>query len=254
MVDCHEPSRTSVGCGALGTNVNGQTDQIRREAEGGRRITMGNHGRRGWWQQLRTVSTKGEGAMQRPLIPLLSAAVLSAAVLSAALAAPASAADDHGKTFAEGTFHSGGAGGFIVAAGTGAQATPIQIPAADHQDGVRIFGYAGGPSQDQVFCGDVWNVIVTAAFSAPEDKWLFDGLFTSHYLDGDQVGATSETAVKANHGFLDSRAWVQIFGTFLAPGTLDDGTHTVKQVLEHEQFGVFWAPPPLVFEVNDSAC
>jgi len=176
------------------------------------------------------------------------------AALFVVSAVPAGAEDDNGKRFAEGAFHSAGSGGFVVAVGTAAQATPIQIPAAEHQDGVRIFGYAGGPSQGQVFCGDVWNVIVTAAFAAPDDKWLYEGLFTSHYLDEDWVGATSETAVRANHGFLDSRAWVQIFGTFLAPGTLDDGTHIVRQVLEHEQFGIFWAPAPLVFEVNDSAC
>ena len=37
------------------TSVNVQTDQIQREAEGGRRFTMGNHARRGRWRPLRAV-------------------------------------------------------------------------------------------------------------------------------------------------------------------------------------------------------
>ena len=187
--------------------------------------------------------------LRRPMLVLAMSAIMVGAAV-----APATAANDSGKGYANGAFKSTGTGSFVVAAGTAAQAAPITIPASEHHIGVTIFGYEGGPSEGVVYCGDVWNVIVTVAFGFPEEKWLFDGLFTTHHLDGDLVGATSETAVRANQGFLGERGWTQAFGTFIPPGSLDDGTHTVKQVLEHEQFGVFWDPPPLVFEVDDSAC
>jgi hypothetical protein len=178
------------------------------------------------------------------------------ALMVGATVVPVTAADDNGKGFAEGAFHNAGAGGYNVAVGTAAQATPIPIPAGVQQDGVRIFGYEGGPSDGNTYCGDVWNVIVTATILFPDDKWLFDGLFTTHYVDGEIVGATSETAVRANQGFLGEgeRGWSQVFGTFLPPGTLDDGQHTIMQVLEHDPIGVFWAPPPATIFVNDSAC
>lgn len=134
----------------------------------------------------------------------------------------------------------------------------ISIPAADKKRRVVIFGYAGGPSQDQVLCGDVWNVIVTATSFPPEDKWVFDHLSVTHHLDDVLVGATDHTAIRAVQSIeaifgFDGRGWNRVAGTFLAPGTLDEGNHKVKQVVWFDTFPV-WEPQQLIFEVNDSAC
>ncbi len=67
-------------------------------------------------------------------------------------------------------------------------------------------------------------------------------------------GANRETSIKAKQGLLSGKGFVRIHGTFLPPGTLNNGTHSVKQVMEHPDVPVpLWEPPPLIFEVEDSA-
>ena len=171
------------------------------------------------------------------------------ALLMVAPATSAHAANDSGKKVARGAFHSLGTGGAVIGFGAASPANPA---AEEVWDSVRIFGYAGGPSEGRTYCGDVWNVIVTVNI-APSfvDRSGVDEVFATQTLDGDLVGATDETAVRwsSTLGTL-----VQAHGTFLAPGTLADGMHVVSQTLEHDVFGVLWDPPPLMFEVNDSAC
>jgi hypothetical protein len=100
------------------------------------------------------------------------------AIMVGVTVVPATAADDNGKKIAEGAFHSLGTGGAVLAFGAAAPADPT---AEDLWDSVRIFGYAGGPSQGRVYCGDVWNVIVTVSF-LPVRAW-FDGDVVTHAID-----------------------------------------------------------------------
>jgi hypothetical protein len=179
----------------------------------------------------------------------LSVLLMAIALFATGAIAPAIAADDNGKTFAQGAFHSLGTGGLVVALRAAAPATP---QAGNNWSSVQIFGYGGGPSEGRVYCGDVWNVIVTVNFAPPsEDRAAVNEVFATQTLDGDVVGATDETAVRWSSTF---QALTKAYGTFLPPGTLTDGFHVVSQTLEHDVFGVLWAPPPLTFEVNDSAC
>lgn len=188
--------------------------------------------------------------MRRRIVLIMAVAMLS--VVGAVV--PASAGRDNGKRFAEGAFHSLGTGGAVIAFGAASHATPT---AEDHWSSVRIFGYSddgNAPSEGQVFCGDVWNVIVTvdqSAFFLDIDRATMDTHVATQTLDGFVVGATDETAVKwsSTLGII-----TQAHGTFLPPGTLINGWHEVKQTLAAPVFGVFWAPPPLVFLVDDSAC
>ncbi len=146
-------------------------------------------------------------------------------------------------------FYSLGVGGAVLQFGA---ASPAQPTAKDLWDSVRIFGYAGGPSEGRVFCGDVWNVIVTVNIAPPfVDRAGVDAVSATQTLDGVIVGATHETPVR-----LSSTAGtiIQAHGTFLPPGTLTDGTHVVKQTLDLDVIGDIWDPDPLTFEVNDSAC
>jgi hypothetical protein len=177
----------------------------------------------------------------------MSAIMVGTTVVPAAAASPAS---DNGKAFAEGAFRSLGVGGAVVAFGAASPASPT---AADLWDSVRIFGYMEGPSFGRVYCGDVWNVIVTIDIPPPWfdiDRATMDMTVATQRLDGVVVGATDETAVRwsSTLGVL-----TQAHGTFLPPGTLADGFHVVSQTLE-DDFGIFWAPIPLEFEVSDSAC
>ena len=133
-------------------------------------------------------------------------------------------------------------------------ASPANPAAEEVWDSVRIFGYGepGAPSVGRTYCGDVWNVIVTVNIAPPfVDRAGVDEVFATQTLDGDLVGATDETAVRwsSTLGTL-----VQAHGTFLPPGTLNDGPHVIKQTLELPSGFVLWDPDPLTFEVNDSAC
>jgi hypothetical protein len=170
-----------------------------------------------------------------------------AMVTASGAVAPAIAEDDNGKAFVEGAFHSLGTAGAVVEFGAAALATP---QAEDHWNSVRIFGYEDGPSEGQVYCGDVWNVIVTMDFQ-PVREW-FDGNFVTHAIDaGDPVVADLRTPVRWSSTF---GVLTQAHGTLLPPGTLSDGSHAVTQTLEHPYWGVLWDPDPVSFEVNDSAC
>jgi hypothetical protein len=178
----------------------------------------------------------------------LTVLLMAIALFATGALAPAIAKDDSGLRFAQGAFHSLGTAGLVVALGAAAPATP---QAADNWSSVQIFGYGGGPSEGRVYCGDVWNVIVTVNFAPPFlDRAGVDEVFATQTLDGDVVGATDETAVRWSSTF---QALTQAHGTFLPPGTLTDGFHVVSQTLEDE-LGIVWAPPPLMFEVSDSAC
>jgi hypothetical protein len=182
--------------------------------------------------------------LRRPFLVLAVSAIMVGATV-----VPATAAEDNGKKIAQGAFHSLGVGGAVIAFGA---ASPVDPDAEELWDSVRIFAYAGGPSQGRVYCGDVWNVIVTLPFVSPDAERSFvDEIFVTQTLDNVVVGATDETAVRWSSTF---GILTQAHGTFLAPGTLTDGTHVVKQTVEHPVFGIFWDPPPLEFEVNDTAC
>ena len=184
------------------------------------------------------------GHVRRPILVMAMSAIMVAAMV-----VPATAADDDGKEFAQGAFHSLATGGAVIAFGAASSADPA---AEEHWNSVRIFGYGGGPSQGQVYCGDVWNVIVTVNIASPlADRAFVDETFATHTLDRVLVGATHETAVRwsSTLGTL-----TQSHGTFLSPGTLADGWHVVRQTLEHPEFGILWAPRPLRFKVDDSAC
>jgi hypothetical protein len=171
------------------------------------------------------------------------------ALLMTTPATTTQAADDNGKKFAEGAFQSLGTGGVVISFGAAAHATP---DANDLLNSVRIFGYAGGPSEGQVYCGDVWNIIVTVDIAPPFlDRATVDQAFATQTLDGVLVGANRETAVRWSSTF---GTLTQGHATFLPPGMLTDGTHVVSQTLEDPVYGIFWAPPPLIFEVGDSAC
>ena len=185
--------------------------------------------------------------MRRLVLLVMALAMVTAS--GAVAPAIAKSPHDNGKRFAEGAFHSLATGGAVIAFGAAAHAAPT---ANDHFDSVRIFGYGGGPSEGRVYCGDVWNVIVTVNFAPPSiDRSQVDEVFATQTLDGDVVGATDETAVRWSS---TAQTLTQAHGTFLPPGTLTPGLHVVSQTLEHELFGVLWAPPPLTFEVDDSAC
>jgi len=177
-----------------------------------------------------------------------------AAALVLAVAGFINVAGGEGRGYVNGAFQAVATGGFNVSVGTAAGAAPIRIPAAERVLDVLIFGYRGGPSEGRTFCADAWNVIVTVAFGLRADKPFLRGVSARHYLDGQLVGAEETTPFKASEGFAEERGISRAFGTFLEPGTLSNGTHEVSQVLEHETFGVLWAPPPLELNVSDSAC
>ena len=99
--------------------------------------------------------------------------------------------------------------------------------------------------------GDVWNVIVTMEFGALSDRAFVEEVFATQSLDGNLVGATNETAIRWSSTV---QALSQANDTFLAPGTLSNGTHIVKQTVEQPIYGVLWDPDPLILEVDDSAC
>jgi hypothetical protein len=168
--------------------------------------------------------------------------------LVAVVPATAQAADDDGRKVAEGAFHAIGTGDAVVAFGAAAPADPAAL---EIRESVLIFGYAGGPSQGRTYCGDVWNVIVTVEFGSRSDQAVMEEIFATHTLDGELIGATDETAIRWSSA---AQALTQGNGTFLPPGTLTNGTHVVKQTVEHPIFGVLWDPPALSFEVDDSAC
>jgi hypothetical protein len=164
--------------------------------------------------------------------------------------APAIADGDNGKAFAEGAFHSLGTGGAVLSFGPAAAATPT---AGDQWASVRIFGYTEegeGPSQGQVYCGDVWNVIVTVDFE-PFRDW-FVGNFATQAIDGGAPFVVESKTPVRQMGALG--ILTQAHGTFLPPGTLSDGEHTVTQTIEHPFYGLLWGPDPVTFYVNDSAC
>jgi hypothetical protein len=180
----------------------------------------------------------------------LSVLLMAIAIFATGALAPAIANDDNGKKFAQGAFQSVGTGGAVLDFGAASPATPT---AEDHWSSVRIFGYEDGPSQGQVFCGDVWNVIVMvdqSPFFLDIDRATMDTHVATQALDNVPVGPTDETAVKwsSTLGII-----TQAHGTFLPPGTLIDGWHKVKQTLGAPGF-VFWDPPPLEFLVDSSAC
>ena len=177
----------------------------------------------------------------------LTVLLMAVALFAMGAVAPAIAKDDKGKKLAEGAFHSIGTGGAVLTFGAAAAVNP---QASDDWDGVRIFGYEDGPSEGRVYCGDVWNVIVTVGF-APFPS-MFDDVFATHAIDaGDPAVAEMQTPVRWSPT-LDF--FTQGNGTLIPPGTLSDGPHTVTQTVEHPIYGVFWAPNPVSFEVDDSAC
>ena len=178
-------------------------------------------------------------------------------LLALILVAPtmsAHAADGTGKKVAEGAFHSLGTGLAVVTFGAASPAGPASL---EVRESVLIFAYGEdddgypGPSVGRTYCGDVWNVIVTVEFGERSDRAFLDEVFATHTLDGDLVGATDETAIRWSSTF---QALIQANGTFLPPGTLANGWHTASQTIEHPSGFVLWAPPPLEFEVDDSAC
>jgi hypothetical protein len=181
--------------------------------------------------------------MRRRLAVLL----MAIALIATGAMAPAIAEDDNGKRFAQGAFHSLGTGAGPIEFGAAAPANP---QASDNWNSVRIFGYEGSQSEGQVYCGDVWNVIVAVDFQ-PFRDW-FDGNFVTHAIDaGAPVVAELETPVRWSSTF---GILTQANGTLVPPGTLSDGPHTVTQTLEHPFWGVLWAPNPVSFEVSGSAC
>jgi hypothetical protein len=184
--------------------------------------------------------------MRRRIVLIMVVATLS--VVGAVV--PATAGDDNGKGFAEGAFHSLGTGGVTLSFGPAAASNP---PAANGWASVRIFGYTEegeGPSQGQVYCGDEWNVIVTIDYEPTRE--FFDGNYATHAIDGgDPFVAEYKTPVRQNGAV---GVLTQAHGTFLPPGTLGDGEHTVKQTLEHPFYGVFWDPDPVTFYVDNSTC
>ena len=177
----------------------------------------------------------------------------TAAALVLVVAGFVNVAGGEGRGYAEGAFQSVATGGFNVAVGTAAGAASVRIPAAEKSLSVLIFPYAGGPSEARTFCGDAWNVLVSVAFGFREDKPGFPLQSADHYLDGQPVGAKEKTRVTSSETVLGERGVAQGFGTFVAPGTLSNGTHQASQVVKFDG-QVVWAPPPLTFSVSDSAC
>jgi len=180
----------------------------------------------------------------------LAVLLMAVALFATGAVAPAIAKDDNGKRFVEGAFHSLGTGGATLEFGPAGPAGP---QAEDNWNSVRIFGYTEfgeGPSKDQVYCDDVWNVIVTVNV-APFRDWFVD-VFATQSIDGDpHFVVENKTPVRQNGavGIL-----TQAYGTFLPPGTLGDGKHTIEQTLQHPVFGDLWTPDPVTIYVDDSAC
>jgi hypothetical protein len=175
---------------------------------------------------------------------------MAIALLATGAIAPAIAEDDNGKRFAEGAFHSLGTGGAVHEFGA---AAPTNAQAKDNWDSVRIFGYTEfgeGPSQGQVYCGEVWNVIVTVDWQPIRE--FFVGNFATQAIDGGTPFVVETKTPVRQMGALG--ILTQAHGTFLPPGTLGEGEHTVKQTLEHPFFGVFWDPDPVTFYVDNSTC
>ena len=78
---------------------------------------------------------------------------------------------------------------------------------------------------------------------------VVDGLYSTIIGDNTLVGSLTDALAHSN-----VYVGVKVNGTFLPPGTLTNGTHVVKQTVYHPMLGVVWAPEPLIFEVDDSAC
>ena len=179
--------------------------------------------------------------MRRLVLLIMALAMVTAS----GAVAPAIAEDDNGKKIAQGAFHSIGTGAAVIDFGAAAPSAPT---ASDHWNSVRIFGYEDSQSEDQVYCGDVWNVIVTVSFE-PFRDW-FDGQFATHAVDaGDPAVAEMTTPVRWSS---TASIFIQAHGTLIPPGTLSEGSHTVTQTLEGD--GWVWDPNPVSFEVDNSTC